>query len=136
MFVAARVPDAPQFDVANAAVARAFSGTEPLRISRQIVREYLAAVTRPQTWSSPLDMVEALRDVERMSAHFEILEDGPRVMGLLEELCRNVHLAGKQVHDANIAATMLAYGERRLLTLNARDFKRFGDRLELVPVVE
>lgn len=136
MLVAARVPDAPQFDLAHAAVTRAFAGTEPLRISRQIVREYLAAVTRPQNWSSPLDMAEALRDVERMSALFEILEDGPQVMGLLEELCREVHVAGKQVHDANIAATMLAHGERRLLTLNARDFKRFGDRLELVPIVE
>ena len=131
-----RVPGAPQFDVARAAVTRAFAGTEPLRISRQIVREYLAAVTRPRNWSSPLDMAEALQDVERMCARLEILEDGPQVMGLLEELCREVHLAGKQVHDANIAATMLAHGERRLLTLNARDFKRFGNRLELVPIVE
>ena len=57
-------------------------------------------------------------------------------MALLEELCREVSLAGKQVHDANIAATMLAYGERRLLTLNERDFRRFGDRLELVPIGE
>lgn len=135
MLVAVRVPEAPQFDVARAAINRAFAGTERLRISRQIVREYLAAVTRPQNWSSPLDMAVALRDVERMTSLFEILEDGPRIMGLLQELCREVPLAGKQVHDANIAATMLAHGERRLLTLNGRDFRRFGNRLELVPVV-
>ena len=27
---------------------------------------------------------------------------------------------------------MLAYGERRLLTYNAADFRRHGDRIELV----
>ena len=77
-------------------------------------------------------MAEAWRDVERLSRGFEILEDGPQVMHVLGELCRDVPLGGKQVHDANIAATMIAYGERRLLTLNPRDFRRFGDRLELV----
>ena len=45
------------------------------------------------------------------------------------EVCRS---GGKQIHDANIVATMLAYGERRLLTLNARDFRRYTDRIELV----
>ena len=56
-------------------------------------------------------------------------------MGLLEELCREVPAAGKQVHDASTAATMPAHGERRLLTLNGRDFRRFEDRLEIVPAV-
>ena len=27
---------------------------------------------------------------------------------------------------------MLAYGERRLLTFNAVDFRRYGDRIELL----
>ena len=29
----------------------------------------------------------------------------------LVQLCRSVALAGRQVHDANIVATMLAHGE-------------------------
>ena len=37
-----------------------------------------------------------------------------------------------QIHDANIVATMLAYGEGRLLTFNTADFRRYGDRIELV----
>jgi hypothetical protein len=40
--------------------------------------------------------------------------------------------AGRQIHDANIAATMIAHGERRLLTFNAGDFQRFGTLIELV----
>ncbi len=117
-------------------MTRIAGGAERLRISRQVLREYLVVVTRPQTWSTPLPMADALRDAERMSRRFEVLEDGPRVTSLLTDLCREVPVAGRQVHDANIAATMLAYGERRLLTLNERDFRRFGDRLELVPVRE
>ena len=77
-------------------------------------------------------MAAAWNDVERMCRGFEILEDGPQVMGMLEELCRDVPVGGKQIHDANIVATMLAYGESRLLTFNRSDFRRFGDRLELV----
>jgi len=53
-------------------------------------------------------MAEALADVERFAAAFEVLEDGPEVGARLAELCRSVALAGRQVHDANIVATMLA----------------------------
>ena len=41
-------------------------------------------------------------------------------------------MGGKQVHDANIVATMLANGVTPLLTFNAADFRRFGSRIELV----
>ncbi len=47
-------------------------------------------------------------------------------------LCREVSVRGRQIHDANIVATMLAYGERRLLTFNTADFRRYGGRIELV----
>ena len=67
-----------------------------------------------------------------ISAAFEILEDGTRVTDMLVALCQEVPLAGKQVHDANIVATMPAHGERHLLTFNASDFQRFGERIELI----
>ena len=108
--------------------------SEPVRISRQVVREYLVTVTRPQDWSEPLPMAAALRDVEWLRSTFEILEDGERVMNVLVALFREFPIAGKQVHDANIAATMLAHGERRLLTFNAKDFRRYGERIELVEI--
>jgi hypothetical protein len=42
-----------------------------------------------------------------------------------------VPLGRRQVHDANIVASMLAHGETRLLTFNAADFTRFQPRIEL-----
>ena len=131
VLVAARFTTAPDHETACVNVDRA-AGAEPLCVSRQILREYLATVTRPQIWSKPLGMIDALADIRRLVSRFEILEDGPRVTEVLEGLCREVPVAGKQVHDANIAATMLAHGERRLVTFNARDFRRYSDRLELV----
>ena len=75
---------------------------------------------------------EALDDIGRLNRVFEVLEDGPRVTEALVTLCRDVEVGGRQVHDANIVATMLAHGERRLLTFNGADFRRYEQRIELV----
>ena len=131
VLVVARSAQAPDRQAALDALSRERQ-SEGLKISRQVIREYLAVVTRPQTWASPLSMAEALSDVGRYTAAFEILEDGQAVMDMLASLCREVPVGGKQVHDANIVATMLAHGERRLLTFNIKDFRRFGQRVELV----
>ena len=134
VLVQSRVPGAPDHGAARSSLERAFRNPEPLRISRQIMREYLAVVTRPQTWPVAITREEALDDVSRLTGNFEILEDGPLVTEVLLTLCREVPTGGRQIHDANIVATMLARGERRLLTFNAGDFRRFGDRIELVDI--
>jgi len=36
-------------------------------------------------------------------------------------------VAGRQVHDAHLAATMLTYGVTRILTFNDADFHRYPD---------
>ena len=132
VLVNARILEAPDHEAARASLESAFKKSEPLRISRQVLREYLAVVTRPQTWSVALAREDALDDVERLAATFEVLEDGPVVTDWLVSLCRQLPVGGKQIHDANIVATMLAYGERRLLTFNIADFRRYADHIELV----
>ena len=132
VLVNARFLEAPDHDKARAALGIAFQQPEPLRISRQVLREYLAVVTRPQTWSVAIGQQEALNDVERLVSLFDLLEDGPAVTDRLVSLCREVQVGGRQIHDANIVATMLAHRERRLLTFNQADFRRYGDRIELV----
>lgn len=132
VLVMSRFIEAPNHEKARDSLDKAFQGPEPLRISRQVIREYLVVVTRPQTWSAPMTRDEALDDVARLMDNFEILEDGPVVTDFLITLCREIPVGGRQIHDANIIATMLAYGERRLLTFNTMDFLRYGDRIELV----
>ncbi len=103
-----------------------------LWINRQVLREYLATVTRPQSGEPALPMAVALQRVRNFAARFEVAEDGPEVFDKLVELLARVPVAGKQVHDANLVATMLAYGVARLLTFNVGDFQRFSDLLEIV----
>jgi len=132
VLVMSRIPGAPDHDAARKSLERAFRDSEPLRISRQVIREYLSVVTRSQSWAVAITRAEALEDVSRMIGSFEVLEDGPAVTESLVELCRDVAVGGRQIHDANIVATMLTYGERRLLTFNTDDFRRYGDRIELL----
>ena len=132
VLVNARFAEAADHIRARDRLERASLDSEPLRISRQIVREYLATVTRPQTWSVPLTREQALNDVNRLLVTYAILEDGPAVTTWLLALLREFPMGGRQIHDANIVATMLAHGERRLLTFNTADFRRFGDYIELV----
>ena len=132
VLVNSRILEATHHALARAKLKRAFQGPEPLRISRQVMREYLSVVTRPQTWPTPVPRSAALDDVERLARTFEILEDSPAVTESLIALCREVPVRGRQIHDANIVATMLTYGERRLMTFNIADFRRYGDRIELV----
>ena len=89
-------------------------------------------MTRPQPWSAVITLEDALDDVVRLTRSFEILEDGPVVTETLIALCRAMPMGGKQVHDANIVATMLAHGTCRLPTFNTADFRRYGDRIALV----
>lgn len=125
-------PEAPNHFIARERLNRALQEGEPIRISRQVVREYLAVMTRPQTWEIPLTREEVLQDANRLLMSFEVLEDGPSVTETLIKLCREVAVGGRQIHDANIVATMLAHGEHRLLTFNISDFRRYGSRIELV----
>lgn len=79
-------------------------------------------------------MQDALQDVSWFVATFDVLEDGPDVTRELTTLCRDVPIGGRQIHDANIVATMVAHGEERLVTFDQDDFRRYGDRIVLVDI--
>lgn len=59
VYAAAR--GAPLHERARNALAR-LAVSEPLSISRQILREYIAVMTRPQIWGKPLTIDEATAD--------------------------------------------------------------------------
>jgi predicted nucleic acid-binding protein len=122
---------APLLDRARAALARA-AADGAVTISRQVLREYLSVMTRQQIWGKPLTLAQAIADTAAFVRQFTVLEDGPLVWDRLVMLSRRYSFAGRQVHDANIVATMLAHGDRRLLTFNGADFRRFARLIEVV----
>ncbi len=131
VLVHSTAPNSPDHARARAALAR-LASQGPVAVTRQILREYIAATTRPQSWSRAFTLAEATADTDAFARGFTVLEDGPDVWDALMRLSQRVAFGGKQVHDANIVATMLAHGETRLLTFNAADFRRFGPAIELV----
>jgi hypothetical protein len=50
----------------------------------------------------------------------------------LASLSRGFSFGGRQVHDANIVATMPAHGETGLPTFNDSDFRRSSSVIEIV----
>jgi len=131
VLVYAAADGAPVLDRARAALARA-AADGAVTISRQILREYLSVMTRQQIWGKPLSLAQAVADTAAFVREFTVLEDGPLVWDRLVMLSRRYSFAGRQVHDGNVVATMLAHGERRLLTFNGADFRRFARLIEVV----
>lgn len=107
---------------------------DELWISRQIIREYLAQLTRPGFLAQLPAIDQVTTQIEGMKRLFQIADDTETVTRQLLNLVRRYPTGGKQVHDANIVATMLAYGIDTLLTLNVDDLKRFGDRIKIVSI--
>lgn len=110
------------------------AGTE-LWISRQVMREYLSAMTRPGTLTQSIPVSSLVNDVTGFTQSFRIAEEGPAVTANLLNLISSISVGGKQVHDANIVATMQAYGIGRLLTHNTADFARFSATISVLPLV-
>ena len=90
----------------------------PLWISRQILREYLVTMSHPAALTSPVPMVDLIADVQSFEQQFQVAEDGPTVTGQLLNLLATIPCRGKQVHDANVVATMVNQGIPKLLTHN------------------
>ena len=135
VLVYANVVQAPLHTVALTRLQEVARTGAPLWISRQVLREYLAVVTRPQRWSAPQPLVRALAQVRYFQRRFQIADETAVVTACLLTLLRTIPAGGAQIHDANIVATMQAYGIQRLLTENVADFARFSGVITLVPLV-
>jgi predicted nucleic acid-binding protein len=126
------IREAPLHDVARRALRGLRDDDVEGWISGQVLRECLAVLTRPSTFHRPLAGAEAALWVRRLGASFRVAEDHAQVRARLLALVETVAVGGKQVHDANIVATMLEHGVTRLLTHNVKDFRRFEPDIELL----
>ncbi|MCC7493112.1 MAG: PIN domain-containing protein [Fimbriimonadaceae bacterium] len=107
---------------------------QPRWISRQVLREYLAVLTRPASDGSAVPLATVLEQVELLQRAFVVADEDARVGTELCRLVATVPVAGKQVHDTIIVATMLVHGIGLLLTNNVEDFRRYAHWIEIVPL--
>jgi predicted nucleic acid-binding protein len=103
-----------------------------LYTSGQIMREYLAVATRPVDQNG-LGMArpDAVANVRALRARLNLLAEDIKVSDRLLELLETIECAGKQIHDANVVATMLVHGIDTVVTMNVDDFARFGDHVQV-----
>ena len=130
VWVNVAVPTAPRHAQAIAALGRTAAATP--WTSRQVVREFLAVMSRPQTFfPGNAPMSEILDRARIIQSQCRVAEDGPDVAQQLHALLAVGDTRGKQIHDANVVATMLAHGIRTLLTDNLGDFARWGHLIDV-----
>lgn len=104
-----------------------------LYTSGQVLREYLCVATRPAERNGlGLSMPDALGNVRAIRERTTLLAEDGKVMDRLLALLADVRCEGKQVHDANLVATMLVYGVDTVVTMNLPDFARFKGHISLI----
>jgi predicted nucleic acid-binding protein len=98
----------------------------------QILREYLSVATRPEERNGlGLSRVDSVANARAFCRRLRLLAENEKVSERLLALLDDVSCAGKQVHDANIVATMLVHGVDTLVTINTDDFARFEKLLRI-----
>ena len=135
VLVAASVTAHPSHGVASAYLARLEADGAPACINGQICREFLVVLTRQPVEGRAFTTDEALAALGTWLSACVVFEENESVLAELLELVRRHDVKGKQVHDANIVATMRANGLARLATFNSADFARFEDEIAVEALV-
>lgn len=122
----------PNYGVVKPFVDQYIARGDELWISGQVIREYFNQTTRPQTFVQSMDAAQIDAQFKKIRAVFRIATETEAVIEQFVSLLQTHPTGGKQVHDANLVATMLVYGIDTLITLNIDDLKRFSDRISLI----
>ena len=134
VLVYATLAHSPLQQAAQQAIQTQAQAGTTLWISRQIIREYLAVLTRPQTFSLPVPIATLINEITSFESQYQIAEDGPQVTKGLLNLITQIPTGGKQIHDANIVATMLSHSVTQILTHNIGDFNRYSSLIIVIPL--
>lgn len=132
VLIYASIKEAPEHQAVRGFIEQQLALGTPLYISRQVLREYLAVLSRPQSNFNPIPQSTLLTWLSAWRDRCQVLDDTGLVMETLWRLFVDTPFGGKQVHDANIVATLFSYGLDTLVTANTADFARFAPRLKLI----
>ncbi len=128
-------PDSPFHAVARAGLLTLARTGRPGALSGQVIREYYATVTRPVVGAPLPPLAPVLANIARFQAAYLLLDDTALVTQTLLTLVQSIPVGGRQIHDANLVATMLTYGITALYTHNTAHFARFTDLITVHPLV-
>jgi predicted nucleic acid-binding protein len=118
----------PQHPPVDSAIQLLETAGSDLYFCLQNIAEFWNVCTRPiERNGFGLTLVETDDCVENIEHRMIFLPDNDLVYTIWRRLLNTHNIRGVQVHDARLVAIMLAYGLKRILTLNTGDFERFPD---------
>ena len=98
-----------------------------LCLTLQNAAKFWNASTRPQERNGlGLSVAETDRRLKRIEQIMTLLPDDARVYAAWRDLVSANDVRGIQVHDAKLAAAMIAHRVPHILTLNTKDFSRYS----------
>jgi predicted nucleic acid-binding protein len=127
-------PSDPDYTTVRSAVETLLARGEQLCYAAQNLVEFWSVCTRPIDRNGfGLSIAETDARAKLIEARFRFLPDSERVHVEWRRLVVQYSVAGVQVHDARLVASMLVHGVPNLLTLNVRDFARYATIVAVHP---
>ena len=119
-------PADSRYPIVRAAIRELLGNKHQLRTTSQNFAEFWNVATRPADQNgfgqTPVKANDLLQDLEVL---FPLLPDSPKVYPVWRRLVVDYDVAGVQVHDARLAASMIAHNVTHILTFNVTDFERY-----------
>ena len=75
ILVYANIKSSPMHNAALSAIEKLYRANKPIWISRQVIREYISILSRPQTFSQPLTAQTIARRIEFFQRKFNVADD-------------------------------------------------------------
>ena len=93
----------------------------------QVIYEFWVVATRPaREHGLELSTERAGQAIQNALQVFGLLHDPAEIYNTWFDLVKDKKVAGKQAHDARLAAAMAVHRLDAILTQNGRDFRRFS----------
>ncbi len=73
-------------------------------------------------------------DINYFRKNFILIYENNISTDILYEIVNKYKVRGKQIHDANIVASMLANDIKFLFTHNVKDFDRYKELISIIPL--
>jgi predicted nucleic acid-binding protein len=120
-------------DAINAQVEMRRRGDLPCLVAQNLI-EFRAVATRPAEVNGlGMSQPQADAEIARLKSLYPVFADEPGIFPEWERLVSRCGAAGKQNHDARLAAAMVAHGIPILLTYNKSDFVRYSNITTITP---
>ena len=116
----------PLLQIARDALRHLYEQNHELYVATQNISEFWNVCTRPENLNVMGNSVESnSRLTSRLYVFFTILPESMETFREWQRLVVAHGVKGAKVHDARLAATVIAYKLDGILTFNADDFVRF-----------